>query len=199
MRAKAAASNVDTLLLLSGGIDSTACLWQRARDGLPTRTHHVMLADWEGRQIHENRATTQVLAWIQQQYPRAQITHTESGVDFRTVRRIPRNHYLWGYWAGVLMHQKSGLTTIVVPRNKDDFSDPRAGETYDRSYLTSVELMTGQQPRLIYPILSYTKADLVKMLPEDLLKRTWWCRRPNAGQPCHTCSTCKKVEPNLPR
>lgn len=192
----------DTLLMLSGGIDSAWCLWQRVRAGLPTRTHHVVLSDHEGRASVESAATRRVLAWLRTRGGADLITHTESRVDFGTVRWIPQNYYLWAYWSGVLMAAPSGrdLERIVLPRHSDAFAggpDSAGARRSDDAYRTTVELIAGRAPVLEYPMLHLTKAEVVRDMPADLLARTWHCRRPARGRPCHECPTCRQVDAAL--
>lgn len=196
-------NQTDTLLMLSGGIDSAYCLWQRVQQGLPTRTHHVVLRDHEGRQMVESRATAQVLAWMKDNGGAGLIHHTESHVDFGTLKWLPRNFFLWSYWAGAIMAAPSGqnLTNIILPRHSDAFTggpeSPGALKS-DEAYRTTITLMTGREPTLVFPMVHMTKAEVIASMPEDLLRKCWWCRRPKWGQPCHQCATCKLVDPALP-
>lgn len=192
----------DTLLLLSGGIDSAWCLWQRVQAGLPTRTHHVVLKDHEGRARVESAATKRVLSWIHSNGGSNLIHHTESTVDFGTVRWIPKNFYLWAYWAGVIMAAPSGrdITTVVLPRHSDAFpggpTSPGALKS-DEAYTTTIQLITGRAPQLEFPMAHLTKAEVIQSMPEGLLAACWWCRRPQNGKPCHQCQTCRQVDPAL--
>lgn len=193
-------SSPDTLLLLSGGIDSAWCLLQRVRAGLPTRTHHVVLADHEGRARVESAATARILTWMRANGGRELITHTESRVDFGTVRWIPQNFYLWAYWAGTLMAAPEGrdLSNLILPRHSDAFTSPAGALKSDNAYKTTVRLIAGREPTLVYPMAHLTKAEVVQSMPADLLTACWYCRRPRAGRPCHTCQTCRQVDPALP-
>lgn len=195
----------DTLLLLSGGIDSAYCLWQRAEAGLATRTHHVVLRDAEGRATVESRATRQILDWIRRHAPGAVIEHTESAVDFRDLW-VPLNHHLWAYWVGAILAAPNGRDHrhVIIPRHADAFhdspADGPAAQASDAAYLGHVQLMApGRVPTLQYPIRHLTKAQIVAAMPPGLLARCWWCRRPdNLGRTCRTCYTCRLVDPALP-
>lgn len=195
----------DTLLLLSGGIDSAYCLWQRVNAGLPTRVHHVHLADAEGRAAVESRAVRQVLAWLHTNYDAGRlIEYSESSVDF-TDLWVPLNHHLWAYWAGAILAAPQGrdYRFVVVPRHSDAFHDGDvdgpAAQASDAAYLGHIELMApGRVPTLTYPIKHLTKAEIVAAMPADLLACCWWCRRPEPGpKPCHDCYTCRLVDPAL--
>lgn len=51
--------------------------------------------------------------------------------------------------------------------------------------------------RIENPLKTMTKADLIERLPPELMRLTWWCRKPRAGKPCGRCITCVKVQPAL--
>ncbi|BBY78864.1 hypothetical protein H7I53_17920 [Mycolicibacterium pulveris] len=191
----------DTLLLLSGGIDSAYCLWQRVKAGLVTRTHHVSLADHEGRQAVEDRAAQRILAWMRSNGGDGLIEHSTSAMDFRTMW-IPKNFHAWAYWAGVIMASPSGrsITTVILPRHADAFrggvNSPGARAS-DAAYRGHIKLLCGREPKLSLPMVHLTKAQVVAEMPESLLRLCWYCRRPRGGQPCHKCMTCRQVDPAL--
>ncbi|AER47556.1 QueC-like queuosine biosynthesis [Mycobacterium phage DS6A] len=191
----------DTLLMLSGGIDSVFCLWRRVQAGLPTRTHHVVLRDREGRHRVEAEAVRDVLGWLRDRGGADLIEHTESRVHFGDVRWIPQNYHLWAYWAGVLLAAPAnrGITRVVIPRHADAFAgqapDGPRGQRSDAAYLGHIELIAGRRPVLEYPIIGMTKADEIAAMPAELLRLCWWCRRPDpGGRPCRRCYTCRQVD-----
>lgn len=195
-------AGADTLLMLSGGIDSAYCLLQHVRAGLPIRTHHVVLADWEGRQRVEAQATKEILAWMRRNGFAHLITHSESSVNFGTIKWLPKNFYLWAYWAGTIMAAPSNrnITNIIIPRHSDAFRggpDSPGAQKSDEAYKTTIKLISGREPNLVYPIVHMAKAEVVQAMPRDLLRLCWYCRTPNGGKPCGKCMTCKQVQPAL--
>jgi len=191
----------DTLLLLSGGIDSAYCLWQRVQAGLRTRTHHVVLSDHEGRADVENYAVRRVLTWMRRHGGQGLIEHTESAMDFRGMW-IPKNFHAWAYWAGVIMASPDGqsIRTVILPRHSDAFPggpDSPGARKSDAAYRGHIELIAGRTPELALPMVHLTKAEVVAAMPPDLLRACWWCRRPRASRACHQCPTCKQVDPAL--
>lgn len=186
----------DTLLLLSGGLDSTWCLWQRCKEGLPTRVHHVVLKDKEGRQNEEVRATSDVLSYMYSRGWEHLITYSESKVDFGKMF-VPYNYFLWAYWAGAIFKGDDRLVNLVIPRHSDAFvggPDGDYAQGSDNAYKTIVSTISGREPVLQYPMVHLSKAEIVADLPEELRTRTWYCRRPKGGYPCHKCKTCKQVD-----
>lgn len=193
---------LDTLLMLSGGIDSAWTLWQRAKAGLRTRTHHVTLADHEGRAQVEDIATRKIVQWVRDTYGHDTVVHTESKVDFGTVRFIPYNVYLWMYWAGTLFAdpQARGLTDIAIQRHLDVYAAGPFSEVPTRSdedYKRTVKMISGREPTLVYPMVHLTKEQVVRSMPRDLLELCWYCRTPVGVRPCGKCGTCRLVAPTL--
>lgn len=191
---------MDTLLLLSGGIDSAFCLWQRASQGLPTRVHHVNLSDHEGREAVEYLATQDILLWMRENTTGV-IEYSESSVDFGNMW-IPKNFHLWAYWAGTIIASPNGqgIQKVILPRHFDAFPggpDSPSAKKSDRVYLGHIELMANRTVQLEYPIVGMMKADVIRSMPRELLELCWYCRTPQMGKPCHGCPTCKLVRPVL--
>ncbi len=189
----------DTLLMFSGGLDSTWCLWQRCKEGLPTRVHHVVLKDREGRQNEEVKATTDIMSYMRKQGWDHLITYSESKVDFGSLF-VPYNYYLWAYWSGAIFAGDKRLKNVVIPRHSDAFEDGPDGpyaQASNSAYRTIIKEIAKREPNLLFPMIHLTKAEIVADLPEDLRSLAWYCRRPKAGTPCNQCRTCRMVNPAL--
>ena len=186
----------DTLLMFSGGIDSTWVLWDRCRRGVPTRVHHVVLDDWEGRANVEKRAARTIIAKLETDYGDELIEYTESATDFGDLKWAPYNFYLWAYWAGAILNNPKNkhLVKVVVPHHADTqaFSMEQADKTYRQ-----VSALFGRSIFTEYPLRDKHKAEIVASLPAELLALTWFCRRPVRGEPCGDCVTCRRVLPVL--
>lgn len=185
-------SHPDTLLLFSGGVDSTFCLWQRVRQGLLTRTHHVRVTDAEGRRDVEAKAVTDILAWLVRNYGDGLIEHTESSIAPGDLGLLP-GRAMFGYWHGAILATPAGrqIRTVIVPQNRNEQQ-----MTNDRStthYLEFVKIMTPHKVTMGYPIRGLSKRDIIRAMPSELFRLTWWCRRPNSGAPCHVCYNCRLV------
>ena len=196
---RSSAGKPEHLLMLSGGLDSAWCLKHLVESGLPVRTHHVTLRDWEGRAHVEGQAVGRVLDWARRNGYGHLITHSTSAVDFGDVMWIPQNFHLWAYWAGTLMAAPANkaIDKVVLPRHSDAFTTPAGAKRSDAAYRAHIKAISGRTPKLVYPMAHLTKAEVVRDLPADLRSACWWCRRPRNGQPCHECMTCKQVDPAL--
>lgn len=193
----------DTLLLLSGGIDSAYCMWKLLSEGRSLRVHHVHLTNHEGRVTHEAEATERVLAWMRGQ-GLTRFSYSTSSFNYGTLGFIVKDSYLWAFHIGVIMAnpRNRAITKVIVPRHYDAFPTGPTGpgpERTDRVWREIPRQVCGRVPELEYPIVDMMKADIVRAIPPDLLECCWWCRTPKNGKPCHTCYTCKLVDPALPK
>lgn len=191
----------DTLLLLSGGIDSAYCLWQRVKAGQSTRVHHVSLRDKCGRHPFEDAAVRNILAWLGSHGGKGLIHYTESVTDFGGLRYVPRNHHLWAYWTGVILSFEPHLLKVVKATHVDAFRngpDTEAVAKVNRTYDAGIRAVAGRVPVWDRPMAHLLKAEVVAAMPSDLLKLCWFCRVPAVGgRPCGTCYTCSLVLPAL--
>src|SRR4029079_12007794 len=79
---------MSTLVMFSGGLDSTAMLVKlltESEDEL--RVHHIRMANREGRDGAEQRAVESIVAWCRDRY--RPFRYSESGLDFRGLEAIP--------------------------------------------------------------------------------------------------------------
>jgi len=77
-----------TLVMFSGGLDSTAMLVKllgETRDEL--RVHHIRMANRERRDDAEQRAVEAIVAWCRDRY--RPFRYSESGLDFADLEAIP--------------------------------------------------------------------------------------------------------------
>lgn len=63
-------------------------------------------------------------------------------------------------------------------------------------YPLETEINQINTPERLYPLIDLDKKDVIKILPEDLLKLTWSCRTPinknNKYYECKECKSCKE-------
>lgn len=191
----------DTLLLLSGGIDSAYCLWRRVKAGLPTRVHHVSLRDKCGRHPFEDAAAHNIVKYLEANGGRGLIHYTESVTDFGGLRYVPRNHHLWAYWTGAILSFEPHLKRVVKATHVDAFRhgpNTPAVANVNRTYDAGIKAVAGRVPVWVYPMAHMLKAEVIQAMPPELLELCWFCRVPaDGGVPCGTCYTCTLVLPAL--
>lgn len=201
---KAAPPAGDTLLMLSGGIDSVYALYTHlTTTDAPIRTHHVHLRNWEGRDRAEAAAVQRVLGWARRNGYGDRITHTQSTTDFGDIRYLVRDHHTWGFWAGVILANpvNAGITKVIRTFHADSVRegvDSPARKRADDAWQRPIEFIAQRPIELVHPMIHMTKAEVVRALPAELRALCWWCRRPRRGQqPCHECHTCRQVDAAL--
>lgn len=189
----------DTLLMWSGGLDSTAALWQRVERGLPTRVHHVVLSDMDGRADAELAAVRAIRAWLDERGYGPLVEYSESAMDFGPsdeFRGIPNINAL-AVWAGFICATPRGraIRTIIHPYHAD--CDRREVEIYENAYRRECAGIAYRAPQVEYPLAGLRKRDIAAQLPAELLALCSWCRTPQSGQACHRCGTCRLMDAAL--
>jgi 7-cyano-7-deazaguanine synthase in queuosine biosynthesis len=194
---------MNTLLNLSGGLDSAYCLYQAMQAGEHLLVHHIRLKNHEGRQQLEHQAVRRIRAWIDQQNLPGAYTYIESGYESGTIGWIPQDVAIWAFQTGVIMSgpRYAHIDSLIVPRHQDAFvhmKDPAAGmAASDRFIQSFVSLLAKREVKILTPIGHLRKAEIIAAMPAELRRRCWWCRTPKRNAPCHKCATCKSVDAAL--
>jgi 7-cyano-7-deazaguanine synthase in queuosine biosynthesis len=187
-----------TLVMFSGGLDSTAMLVKllaQSEDEL--RVHHIRMANNEGREGAEQRAVESIVAWCRDHYRR--FRYSESGLDFRGLEAIPIDYLSIAFVACQVAIDTPGCNRIAVAslaRDTDiENRSARQRRVFDSMYECYRYRKLGEPDmRWIYPVYDATKADLAASLPRELMAMTWSCRRPvRRGErwvPCEACKAC---------
>jgi len=187
-----------TLVMFSGGLDSTAMLVKllaQSRDEL--RVHHIRMLNREGRAGAEQAAVESILAWCRRHY-RA-FRYSESGLDFAQLEAIPIDYLSIAYVACQVAIDTPGCNRIAVASLSRDTDivnrSTRQRQVFDAMYACYRARKLGEaQVEWLYPVYECTKAEIAAMLPAELAALTWSCRRPLARPggwtPCGTCKAC---------
>ena len=102
-----------TLVMFSGGMDSTAMLVKllaQSQDEL--RVHHVRMVNREGRAGAEQQAVEAILAWCRGRY--RPFRYSESGLDFASLEAIPIDYLSIAYVACQVAIDTPGCDRIAV-------------------------------------------------------------------------------------
>ena len=87
-----------TLVMFSGGLDSTAMLVKLLTEGAEElRVHHIRMANREGRDRAESRAVESILTYVRARH-RA-FRYSESALDFSELEAIPIDYLSIAYVA----------------------------------------------------------------------------------------------------
>jgi 7-cyano-7-deazaguanine synthase in queuosine biosynthesis len=190
---------VTTLVMFSGGIDSTAMLVKLlAQSGDELRVHHIHMANQEGRDAAERRAVEGNVSYCRAHY--RPFRYSESGLDFRGLEAIPIDYLSIAFVACQVAIDTPRCTRIAVGSLDADtdfeYRSARQRRVFDDMY-SCYRARTLGEPRVewIYPVYDQPKSALVAALPAALLSLTWSCRRPaGGGRPCGECKACRARE-----
>ena len=187
-----------TLVMLSGGLDSTAMLVQlltESEDEL--RVHHIRMANREERADAEQAAVERIVAWCAERY--RPFRYSESGLDFTALEAIPIDYVCIAFVACQVAIDTPGCDRIAVAalaRDTDiENRSARQRRVFDALYECYRARKLGE-PRVewIYPVYHATKRELAARLPRELVELTWSCRRPvraaDGFRPCGACKAC---------
>lgn len=187
------------LVNLSGGVDSAYGLYLCLKAGCDALVHHIRLRNHEGRQDVEQEAVQNILEWLKQQHLPGKMTYVESGFDYGSIRYIVRDIWVWTLFTGILLsdprHRDRAVALTSV--HADSPNGPDSDSPKERRRRAILESVCGFNPPVFYPIAHLSKADAARECPLELLKRCWWCRRPQNGKACRRCHTCRRLEPAL--
>ena len=188
-----------TLVMFSGGIDSTAMLVKllaESRDEL--RVHHIRMVNKQKRDLAEQRAVEGILAYCRAHY--RPFRYSESVLDFSALEAIPIDYLSIAFVACQVAIDTPGCKRVAVATLATDTDivnrSARQRRVFDEMYACYRARKLGE-PDLewIYPVYHTPKAALAAGLPPQLLDLTWSCRTPLAGlRPCGTCKACRVRE-----
>lgn len=192
----------DTLLLLSGGIDSAFCMWKALSEGRSLHVHHVRLTNHERRLHYEAQAVQDILEWMRGQ-GLSNFRFTESSFDYGTLRYIVKDHCIWGLMIGIILAnpRNKGVTKVIRTDHADSLPSGPNGigmqKAHRRYRNIAWEACERDDIEWEHPIGHMTKAEVIRATPPDLLNLCWWCRTPKNGKACQCCYTCRQVDPVL--
>ena len=187
-----------TLVMFSGGMDSTAMLVRlltREQDEL--RVHHIRMVNREGRDGAEQAAVEAVLAWCRAHY--RPFRYSESALDFSELAAIPIDYLSIAYVACQVAIDTPRCNRIAVGSLSTDTDivnrSARQQRVFQEMYACYRARKLGEPDvRWVFPVYDTPKAELARELPPELLDLTWSCRRPvrtpGGWQPCGTCKAC---------
>jgi len=187
-----------TLVMFSGGLDSTAMLVQlltHSREEL--RVHHIRMANREERAEAEQAAVERIVAWCKSRY--RPFRYSESALDFRELAAIPIDYVCIAFVACQVAIDTPGCNRIAVAALARDTDIDNRSARQRRVFETLYECYRARklgEPSVewSYPVWNATKRELADSLPRELLEMTWSCRRPvreaDIWRPCGACKAC---------
>ncbi len=196
-----------TLVMFSGGMDSTAALWHvlnHPKDYGEVHVHHIHIKNVERRWQAEAAAVQAIYEYMRRHAP-TPFTTSESTIN------TPHfgNHFLYdvevmGFITGYMTSRDPSITKVVIAATKTDFDlgvsgSVMRGKRMHNAYHPDEDDHSARIKE--YPHSHLTKAEVYKTLPPELAALTWSCRTPRyvRGKPieCGECKTCKIEMQNI--
>ena len=191
-----------TLLMFSGGLDSTAALYKLLTGGGDDlRVHHVHMINREGRARAERDASAAIIEWCRANCRPFQ--YSESTIDFGLLQAIPIDYVSIAYAACQVAIDTPGCNRIAVGTLAADLDEIKRKvsasqrRAFEAMYACYRERKLGAADlQWIYPVYEMSKTQVVASLPEPLRAVAWSCRRPVASADgyriCGECKPCRR-------
>jgi 7-cyano-7-deazaguanine synthase in queuosine biosynthesis len=186
-----------SFVLISGGLDSAACLvWMLQNTDDEVHAHHIHLKNHEGRTEAEQIAMQKILAYCQQHYRR--FRYTESHMELPGF--VPYDMYVYMWYAGIMVISYKGKLDRVVtgehanPPNMQRGIDARVKRSREIFHATAGT----DTVDWFMPLKDMNKQQIWDSIPVELAEISWSCRKPKTvnGQPtpCMKCHACKSLK-----
>lgn len=191
-----------TLVMFSGGLDSTAALYKLLTESADElHVHHVHLVNRDGRAIAERDAVQAVLAWCRANC--RPFGYSESTLDFAALQAIPIDYLAIAYAACQVAIDVArckriavGVLAVDLDEIKRKVSEQQR-RVFEAMYACYRARKLGEPVvEWIYPVYQLSKAQVAAALPPELRAVAWSCRRPVAIEGgyriCGQCKPCRK-------
>lgn len=182
-------SKAETLLMFSGGLDSTGVFYKLVGDGVKIHVHHMNLINEENRADAESTAVRNILVYMKEL---GEFTYSES------THEVPSwnssflfDSDVYNLLAGSICSAFPNIKYVALGLTKTDTSGP-----VSRRIERGLKIFSsfGSKAQKLYPLLEMTKKEVYNMLPEKLRSLTWSCRRPvykeGVAFKCNRCKAC---------
>lgn len=199
----------NTLLMFSGGLDSTGALWQLLQNPEhKLHIHHLYLLNKQRRAEAEQRSVQNILAYVSKFY---KFKYSESYHEYpvysyiETINieteevKVSQNFIpdsdIYNFIAGTICLSLPTLKKVAIGRTLSD-----SGSGIDERTIRANKLLELFAPNVhkIYPVGHLTKTEIYNILPEEIRNMTWSCRNPitvdeNTFKECGKCRTCVEL------
>ncbi len=181
-----------TVLMFSGGLDSTAVFYKLLKEKQNLFVHHMHLNNKENRAEAESIAVKKICGYMKQF---GDFVYSESRHEVPTLgKNFMWDSDLYNFMAGSICNSLGNVEFVALGMTKSDLS-PSVSERANRG--TKIFESFGTNAKKIYPIIEMTKKEIYDYLPEDLRELTWSCRTPiyeeNKILKCNKCKACREL------
>ena len=191
-----------SLLLFSGGLDSTAVLlWLLKNSKENIHVHHIFLQNSENRAEAEKISVNKILNYCKLNYDRP-FTYTRSVWKMPEEAFVPFDLYVYMFTAAMIARGYKGrnilkkvVTGSIKENIKTEIRRKQAWGIFKSSCAGRPDL---EKVEWFTPLSEMTKKEVYAYLPKELSELTWSCRRPIYNNDkilkCGICVACKELE-----
>lgn len=185
-----------TLLMFSGGLDSTGVFYRLIQQKTKLYVHHMNLNNVENRSKAESFAVKKICDYMKEL---GDFSYSESSHNLPSVNNnFMFDSDLYNLMAGSISSSNPDIKYIALGLTKSDLS----GAVSDRIQRgNKIFESFKSNAKKIYPLINMTKKEIYDYLPSGLRDLTWSCRRPiYEGEnilECKKCKTCRSL--NFPK
>ncbi|MEO8691287.1 MAG: 7-cyano-7-deazaguanine synthase [Candidatus Saccharimonas sp.] len=189
-----------TLVMFSGGIDSTATLWfvlNSVEKYGQVHVHHIHIQNAEGRWHAEAQAVSAVLDYMRKYAP-APFTYSESAISTPSFdKKFLYDMEIISFMTGYMTSRDPSITKVILGATGTDYAmgSTRAvaqSKASHNAFHPDVDDHSGKVKE--FPLKDLTKQQVYDTLPLELARLTWSCRRPvrvnGKFVECGICKTC---------
>lgn len=200
----------DTLLMFSGGLDSTGALWQLLQNKEhKIHIHHLYLLNKQHRAEAEQRSVKNILSYMSTKsynfkysesyheypfYSYIDTINTETK-EVSVIQNFIPDSDIYNFIAGTICLSLPTIKKVAIGRTQSDY-----GLSIDERTTRANKLLELFAPNVkkIYPVIHLTKTEIYNMLPEEIRNMTWSCRNPitidkDTFKECGKCKTCQEI------
>lgn len=186
------------LIMLSGGLDSTAMTWSLLNDigysDWNFHIHHMNLINLEDRHRAESLAVDNIVQWLRNQGYK--FDYTSSSLQAPKLRSgFMRDADASNFISGYICSMTPRIKKIAIGMQAQD-ADASVQTRIIRGNKI-LNAFTDGKVEKIYPVINKTKIELFESLPQELRELFWSCRRPRYDDiitACGRCATCQQLE-----
>ena len=186
---------IETLINLSGGIDSTYYTWRYTQENkdIGVLIHNMIFPNTSRNRL-ELKSVYATLRWLDK------IEHeykfVQSELNYKDLTKIHDVETV-GHMIGVIFRDtksypdlKNSLVSTCLEEISTDSDRSRV-----RAQIATI--IAGREINFMPCYKSVSKAEMYFSLPEELRNYVWYCRFPRRGSPCGACPTCKLFKDSL--
>jgi len=182
---------MNTLLLFSGGLDSTACLVKLLKETDDSlHIHHIHYINPEGRHEAEALAVSKIIPHCQRI---RSFVYTESTQDYSQIGVLSDMHVT--RFTAAQICRNFSINRVVTGKCKEDTNPDHIVDAIFKACMSGSSKVVWY-----YPMKDMTKVEEIKYLTKeepDLLAFIHYCRKPirsgSSWENCNKCSTCKQM------